>query len=145
MFYPHSYQYTTPLLNSWQQFSLSEICNHTHNSRLRHRAQAEACFSLLLSTPFHSRVTPLHSGSLCSYSTWSLTRYLYHSWDNSWQYPPLKGPCPKDFLHSLSYRSYRFSILSSLFYSSTLDFSILSFKKSGFHIEWHYKALAKTT
>ena len=42
MFYPHSYQYTTPLLNSWQQFSSPEIHNHTCDSRLRYRAQAEA-------------------------------------------------------------------------------------------------------
>jgi len=55
--------YTTPLLNSWQQFSPPEICNHTYNSRLRHSAQAEAKVVLyfLLSKPFYSGVTLLHS------------------------------------------------------------------------------------
>ena len=63
MFYPHSYQYTTPLLNSWQQFSLSEICNHICNSRSRHSTQAKAkvvphfCCQLP-STPGHSAPAP---------------------------------------------------------------------------------------
>jgi len=42
MFQPHSYQYTTPLLNSWQQFSPPEIHNHICDSRSRHSARAEA-------------------------------------------------------------------------------------------------------
>jgi len=60
--------YTTPLQNSWQQFHPPEICNHTCDSRSRHSAQAEAKVvpPLLLSTPFHSEVIPLHSGLLCS-------------------------------------------------------------------------------
>jgi len=70
--------YTTPLLNSWQQFSPSEICNHTHNRRSRHSAQAEAKVvpPLLLLIPFHSGVIPLHSRLFHSCSAQSLTPHF---------------------------------------------------------------------
>ena len=61
----------TPLQDSWQQFSPPEICNHTCDSRSRHstRAEAKVVPPPLLSTLFHSGVTPLQSGSLRSRST----------------------------------------------------------------------------
>ena len=73
------YLYTTPLLDSWQQFSPPEIYNHTHNSRSKHsaRAKTKVVLLLLLSTLFHSGVILLHSRSLCSHSAcpWHVIRY----------------------------------------------------------------------
>ena len=79
--YPHSYQ-SIPLLSCTpgnNSVLLKYATTHDSRSRYSARAKAKVVLPLLLSTPFHSGVIPLHSGSLCSCSAHPRQCHKLHS------------------------------------------------------------------